>query len=221
MSGGRGCFNCGGCALSLSSLPSPLFPLFFEIAFELFRETYSFYIPGTLLTTFISSFYNHSIPYTNAGVLSYRRGEYTLFPNALSSVCHENRIVNSAQSATKRLLAPRPERLHAITAASRATSRATARRRPSQSPATSAGRRAISPVTAPTASPQAAPSPPAAAAEVEAGARARNATSAARSAIWRAPAPMPARLPPPPTAAVVAARAQAARRATRAAAWAT
>ncbi|KAJ6532836.1 hypothetical protein DFH09DRAFT_1092590 [Mycena vulgaris] len=114
MSGGRGCFNCGGCALSLSSLPSPLFPLFFEIAFELFRETYSFYIPGTLLTTFISSFYNHSIPYTNAGVLSYRRGEYTLFPNALSSVYHENRIVNSAQSATKRLLAPRPERLHGI-----------------------------------------------------------------------------------------------------------
>ncbi|KAJ7691525.1 hypothetical protein B0H17DRAFT_1062857, partial [Mycena rosella] len=52
MSGGRGCFNCGGCALS--SL-SPL-PFFFSRAcfrcFPRFRDTYGrtgFYLSGTLL----------------------------------------------------------------------------------------------------------------------------------------------------------------------------
>ncbi|KAJ7263621.1 hypothetical protein B0H12DRAFT_1103206 [Mycena haematopus] len=47
MSGGRGCFNCGGCALSLS-LPLPHLS---------FRTHYISHLPGTLLTMFLSVFF--------------------------------------------------------------------------------------------------------------------------------------------------------------------
>ncbi|KAJ7470175.1 hypothetical protein B0H11DRAFT_2041677 [Mycena galericulata] len=62
MSGGRGCFNCGGCALSSSSLlhflpPFSLISPSFAALPDSLRHTHLLpYIPGTLLTMIVFFF---------------------------------------------------------------------------------------------------------------------------------------------------------------------
>lgn len=73
MSGGRGCFNCGGCALSSLSLSSSFPPTILfrlqslmspnhRVECTVYRSTPLHYLPGTPLTMLLP-FFSHLYPY--------------------------------------------------------------------------------------------------------------------------------------------------------------
>ncbi|KAF8129714.1 hypothetical protein K438DRAFT_1887148, partial [Mycena galopus ATCC 62051] len=73
MSGARGCFNCGGCALSSSPLPIfPHFPRIFPIFLEILRRTSSLpalFLPiGDAADDVLDFFIFPPHPYEIAGV---------------------------------------------------------------------------------------------------------------------------------------------------------